>query len=204
MLKILIATALTALVLAGCKFQTCWAGGDWRLCYSKEVALQKEDGKPVIIMAGNAEPHYLVRPQGNISGNQRLIVRYKVEVLSGTPTIKATDCTTKVPGAIAAFFQRSGDDMMANGNMQYYRWWSKQRPKLEVGEHVLTVSLKASDDEWGSVYSKTSAGSAGFFNKAKESIRQIGVTFGGCEGAGHGINVVDGTMKITILDLKVE
>lgn len=194
------------LLLAACKsgggFETCWAN-DWTLCYSKNVRLESKN-PPTFIMSGKAEPHYLLRRQSDISNAKEFIVRYRVEVIEGNPTLRAKDCDTVRPAQISAFFQRAGDNMFAKGNYQYFRWWSRNRPTLVPGEHTLKVSLDAAQNQWGSVYSGSSKDFPDMFEKAKQNVRQIGVTFGGCKGAGHGILVDNGKMKITILEVNVK
>ena len=210
MKKLLIFIALLfPLILVGCKsgssnkFKTCWSSGDWRLCYSKNMKLENKD-PPVFTMQGKAEPHYLVKSVTNFKNATKFIIRYKVEVVSGTPELIAKDCKTVKPGTIAAFFQRAGDDMYAKGSKQYYRWWSKIRPELEPGLHEYEFSLDPKDDQWISVWGKSSATAIDQFNAAKTNVRQFGVTFGGCGGAGHGILVKTGIAKITVESVRVE
>lgn len=209
-MKILATVLLASLLLVGCKddifdngFKTCWSDGDWKLCYSKNVRLDSKD-PPIITMKGSAEPHYLVKAKRNISEATQFIIRYKVEVLEGVPYFRAKDCDTNKPATIAAFFQRKDDDMTAQGLMQFYRWWSRHRPNLEIGEHEMVVSLDPSKNHWISVYGKGSEDFPTQFNNAKKYSKQIGVTFGGCKGAGHGILVQEGKAKITIQEVILE
>jgi hypothetical protein len=205
----ILAIGLLSVGLIGCKdnnnndFKTCWSSGDWKLCYSKNVMLASKN-PPTIMMEGRAEPHYLVKRKENITNFSKFIVRYKAEALEGAPYLKAKDCATNKPGTIAAFFQRAGDDMYAKGEKEYYRWWSRNRPQIELGEHEFVVSLNPADNQWISVLGKGSGDNQTRFNNARKYIKQFGVTFGGCGNAGHGILVQEGKMKITILDVRVE
>lgn len=187
------------------KFQVCWAKDTWRLCYSKHAPLYfTEGGAARIVMEGKTEPHYLVRPRGNMDGDN-LIITYKVEITEGEPFMYAVDTDNdRTPGIVSLFFQRAGDDMYAEGDKQFYRWWSVETGPLTPGIHTLRASLKAEDSQWLSVFGKRSREYASHFNAAKNKVRQLGLTFGGGGGRGHGVKVRGGKANITVVGVWVE
>ena len=188
-------------------FQVCWADDTWRLCYSKNAPLYFTEGKaPVIVMEKKAEPHYLVRPRTQaLDDGKHLKITYKVEIMDGEPFIYAVDAANdRTPGIVSLFFQRRGDDMYAEGDKQFYRWWSVATGPLTPGIHTLTASLDAPESQWLSVFGKRSREYPEQFKDAKNLVRQIGLTFGGGGGRGHGVKVRGGSAKITVVGVWVE
>lgn len=205
-----VVAALIALVALRKKedsaFKVCWASGGWRSCYGKKVKLTTADvGFPVLTMEGAREPHYLVKPHGDITGAKNMVVTLRVDLLDGdNPFFYAKDAKSDtVQATMSAFFQRDGDDMYAKGNKQFYRWWSVDTLNVRAGVQTLIVPLHPEANEWTSVYGKRCKAHTAEFEAAKKECRQIGVTFGGGGGRGHGIRIRDGRAEIKILSCYV-
>ena len=185
----------------------CWAKDGWRSCYGKNVKLDIKDGDGSVLipMHSDTEPHYIVKPHGDISKADWLVLTYRVIPVVGQPVFYAADAKNNTTPAIAsAVFQRKGDDMYAKGNKQYYRWWSVATAPVQGGMHTLRIPLDAGANQWLSVFGGRSADKMAHFDAAKKECRQIGVTFGGGGGRGHGVRVRDGEAIIQIVDVRVE
>lgn len=97
--------------------------------------------------------------------------------------------------AVTLYFQRRGDDWTAKGKMAVYRWYSKLRIPLTVGEHTITVPLEYA--EWGPVVS-TEYNTPEYFAKALQNASRVGFVLGGSVGAGHGVCTQTGSIRFTV------
>jgi hypothetical protein len=108
------------------------------------------------------------------------------------------------------FFEQRGDDLTSETG----RWWYKPgfrltdapddsydaQPFVADGQpHTITIPLTA--DMWTSV---TGHGSAGEFEASLSNVGYVGVTFGGSDFFGHGVEVRQGTVQFQLIDFNVQ
>lgn len=98
---------------------------------------------------------------------------------------------------VGLHFQRKGDDWSAKGEMQSYRWYSRNRPTLKAGEFTLIVPFVP--EAWGDVYGQSS-NVAGFV-EAMRDLDNIAVVFG-ATAAGHGVYATEPS-RFTLLGLEI-
>lgn len=103
------------------------------------------------------------------------------------------------PATFHLFLERRGD----NFRKEYYRWWAGDGGYV-LGSNdnsVLTIEVPLTADKWTSVY--------GHHNNAEfvdtlNNLGWVGITFGGRNYWGHGVNMLEGKAKFTLLDFRVD
>ena len=103
---------------------------------------------------------------------------------SGTPTL-------------ALFIQQPGDNWSAAGPYNYYRWYASGGA-IPAKSGVYTVTLPLTIAHWSAV--EAPAGTQAQLSAAAMNVGTIGVTFGGCGGAGHGVAMKSGSATFTVLN----
>jgi hypothetical protein len=108
------------------------------------------------------------------------------------------------------FFEQRGDHLTSECG----RWWYKpgfritnlsddsfeEQPFVADGQqHMIVIPLTA--DQWTSV---TGKGTAAEFQASLMNVGYIGVTFGGSDFFGEGVDVVQGTVQFQMIDFRVE
>lgn len=107
-----------------------------------------------------------------------------------------------LPPNFRFYFQRSGDNMSAQGDYQYYRWWSNPDcVELKNGSFALNVPMDPS--RWSSIYGVFGDAAGSHFTDAISNCEYVGITFGGGGAFGHGITLTSGTAKLTVTQFDV-
>jgi hypothetical protein len=83
---------------------------------------------------------------------------------------------------LALYMECSDNDWVSDGG----RWWTRTRGKLTSGRHALSVPLIS--DKWVTVQN---AHTPEIFAAAMSKVVRAGFTFGGPDGAGHGVFAVN-------------
>jgi hypothetical protein len=146
------------------------------------------------------EPHYFMHPHGALDASKNLIIKYRIDVLSGVPDFQSTQCTDRSPvgtGKAALFIRKN-----LNNSEHFNRAWAdmKFRPLLVPGE--TTMSMPLSGVGWKFVYD-LATGKPNEWANILANCTDIGITFGGCGHAGHGVYVKGGTARFTVLSVTV-
>jgi hypothetical protein len=133
---------------------------------------------------------------------QSIAITYRIDVLSGTPTVKSTECTSTQIGLGRAAL------MIGNGNdTTYYdrAWWLQTAP-MTTGTHTITAPFGN-----GAGWTFVAGGAAGDpvqnptnWANMLANVKKIGLTFNGCSSLGHGVYVINGSIKITIVSVVVQ
>jgi hypothetical protein len=137
--------------------------------------------------------HYVTTPlSGSLVGRTTVKARFAI---TGTGRLVPTQGPR--PARVRLFLQRRGDTWTADH--EFYRWWSVPSVELVVpGEHELKAALLP--EQWLSVLGKRGDDplAAGQFAAAIADLQAVGQTFGGMF-AGHGVYVVDGASRFTLM-----
>lgn len=98
------------------------------------------------------------------------------------------------PPGIRLWFQRKGDDWSAAIGGGSYRWWSTDWRILadELGA-VRGIQVPLTPDRWTNVRGRTGTQDPGGFAAALQNCGSVGMTFGGGNFAGHGVNLLNGS-----------
>jgi hypothetical protein len=111
--------------------------------------------------------------------------------------------------AFHVFFEQVGDDLTSETG----RWWYKPgfrltdvpddsydaQPFVADGQpHTIAIPLTA--DMWTSV---TGHGTAADFEAALKNVGYVGMTFGGSDFFGHGVEMMQGTVRFELFDYNV-
>ncbi len=137
---------------------------------------------------------------GTRSLSGKLTVAGKIDV-TGTPIVNhilgdTTNTCQPLTGGNFRFFIAKGD-VGASEN----RWFAHQTIDLKAGSFDLTVPLTG--DQWGGVYGKPGNQDAANFNATLAGSTAVGLVFGGGCFAGHGVNIMNGTMRVTVTDYRM-
>ena len=101
------------------------------------------------------------------------------------------------PATMRLFFERKGDDLTGNGDMQSYRWWSASSIDISnTGDYILTETL--TPDRWTDVYGRNGSAVPELFQAALNEVGNVGMTFGGKSFAGHGDAAEGGAVVFTL------
>lgn len=103
------------------------------------------------------------------------------------------------PATFHLFLERRGDDFMH----EYYRWWAGDGGYVlgSKDNSVVTVEVPLTADAWTSVYGHHNSAE---FVETLNNLGWVGMTFGGANYWGHGVNMLAGTATFTLLDFRVE
>lgn len=98
------------------------------------------------------------------------------------------------PPGFRLWFQRKGDDWSATIGGGSYRWWSTDRRNLadELGT-VRAIQVPLTPDRWTNVIGRSGTADPGGFAAALQNCGSVGMTFGGGNFAGHGVNLLSGS-----------
>ena len=127
----------------------------------------------------DAEPHYVTRHHGPLTGKKQIRMRCRIEAKAATIyPAKFPD----MPAQLTLYFQRKGDDWRTDG----WRWWATFATitGLADGEYEIVAPL---DANWTSVMELTAATHPEAFRAALADADRVGFTFGGGDGFGHGV-----------------
>jgi hypothetical protein len=152
-----------------------------------------------------------VRPQQIVLTFQVLESPDAIPVSSEAAASPCRDHNPCTPVAeFHVFFQQRGDDLTSETG----RWWYKAgfrltdtaddsydaQPFVADGQsHTLTIPLTA--EMWTSV---TGHGTAADFEAALMNVGFVGITFGGSDFFGHGVEVEQGTAQFQLISYSVE
>lgn len=100
-------------------------------------------------------------------------------------------------GNVRLFIQRRGDDLGAQGDKQYYRFWAVGAVRqLEAGSYAISATLDPSS--WSSVFGVRGDQAPEQFAATLKDAEFVGVTFGGGSFFGHGCYTHEGSAMFRV------
>jgi hypothetical protein len=171
-------------------------GSEWDILYSQNMPAHPSndpgDGWYFNFPTwGNGEVDYVQRPIANtIKYGATLKVILKSEVTSGAPEYRPNgyNGTTCLAEGRMRVLLRKGTDLTEVNN----RWWSSRiRFRLSPGTQTQLI-IPIDKDNWSNVRGQKNETA---FKNFLSGANKVGVTFGGCGHAGHGVSVANGTAK---------
>lgn len=142
--------------------------------------------------------------------------KYKIPLLTGSVSINANVTTTGdasvifssktekdnssggLPPNVRLFFESDTKNL---ANKPYGRWWANPSSWFLLPNGSVTLSNPLTPDKWSSVLGEmgnASTNAIAGFSDAMANVKQIGVTFGGGNFFGHGVNVSGGDCRFTV------
>jgi uncharacterized protein YndB with AHSA1/START domain len=168
----------------------------------------------------NAGGHlnYVKTPYRTTVRPQQIVLTFRIEESPGAIPVSseadASPCRDRNPCTPVAefhvFFEQQGDDLTSESG----RWWYTSgfrltnvpddsydaQPFMADGQpHTIDIPLSA--EVWTSV---TGRGTAADFEAALKNIGYVGITFGGSDFFGHGVDVEQGTVQFQLINYTVE
>ena len=128
-------------------------------------------------------------------------MQYQITLSAGAaltcdvPNAAAANSASGKP-TLALFIQQPGDNWSAAGPYNYFRWYGAGGA-IPAKSGIYTVTLPLTIAHWSAV--EAPAGTQAQLSGAAMNVGTIGVTFGGCGGAGHGVAMKTGTATFTVL-----
>jgi hypothetical protein len=122
------------------------------------------------------------------------------EVVSNEPQYNgAVDPSDTNPAHFHLFFERKDDESLTN---PAYRWWCGQGG-YQLGSndnHTLTLTCPLTYDHWTDVHGATDPA---LFADALQNVAWVGLTFGGNNFYGHGVNLTAGQAQFVMKNYEV-
>lgn len=145
--------------------------------------------------------NYVMVPYHANKAHTRLTIKYRIRTISGTPVFNSLD---PYPPGLAPncrpMLERSGDTLSAS--QEFYRWWSNPG-SIILAPSIGQLTVLLTPDEWSSVFGKFGTAAPASFDAALKDLMGVGLTFGGGEAFGHGVNVSGGTARFELIDYQL-
>jgi hypothetical protein len=143
--------------------------------------------------------HYVQTPFRASVPATKVSITFRVNSSSDASYNGRVDPACVDPATFHLFLERRGDDL-TNEN---YRWWSAEGGYILGSEDNTAVTLEVplTSDKWTNVYG---AHNEAEFNKTLSALGWVGITFGGRNYWGHGVNMNSGSAQLTLLDYHIE
>ena len=193
----------------------------WHIFYSSGITdgVQAMSGAAwSLTLPNRGHLNYVATPYRTSGRPRQIVFSYRVVESPGAIPISyeptASPCRDHNPCTPVAefhiFFEQRDDDLTSECG----RWWFKPgfritdvpdasytaQPFVADGEpHTQAVPLDYTD--WTSV---TGRGTSDDFEKSLNNVGYVGITFGGSDFFGHGVQVKQGSVKFELIDYRIE
>lgn len=174
----------------------------WNLLYGAATPphpVASEPGWQFDIPAAPGSVHYVEVPfvaTEDLTG-KTLTITFRM--VSNEPLYNANVETGESgPPSFHLFIEHLNDDF----TNQYYRWWclSGGYTLGTADNQTITLSCPLTYTSWSSVYNVVDEAQ---FADTLKNLGNVGVTFGGTGGWGHGVNLLGGSAQFQVLDASI-
>lgn len=142
--------------------------------------------------------HYIVKPWSKAQLGQTFTLRFKLE---GDATFKVQDPADIPPAKVRCYMQRVGDDLSGVGAKEHYRQWGDMILDLKNGDWTFSIPIQPS--HWSGVKGRNMGTLPNEFADVIANLAVIGFSMGGQYFAGHGVGVLTGNAKLTIVSCDI-
>ncbi|MXP43466.1 hypothetical protein [Allopontixanthobacter sediminis] len=148
--------------------------------------------------AANGHVHYVTVPVRSLEGAKRITLTYRIDAKPGTRFLEQENPAG--PATLSLYIQRAGDRWTAR--TPHHRWYSPAGRDLPLspGTHTVSISLT---EPWIAMMGGDASSLPQAFDAALRETSQIGFTFGGASGRGHGV-FATAPARFTVLDYRIE
>lgn len=138
-------------------------------------------------------------PNSTASLPTEVSITFRIDSSSGAVYNGEVDPAAVDPATFHLFLERQGDDF----TQDYYRWWADTGGYVlgSKDNSVVTIEVPLTPDKWSSVYGHHDSAE---FAATLKNLAWVGITFGGDNFWGHGVNMLGGTATFTLIDFRVE
>ncbi len=175
----------------------------WYILYGKNMPdhpLPSSTGAwSITLPATPGSIKYVQTPYFSSSLPTEVSITFQINSSSGAVYNGEVDPAAVDPATFHLFLERHGDDF----RHEYYRWWACSNGYVlgSKDNSVITFEVPLTADKWTSVYGHHN--SAEFANTLK-NLAWVGMTFGGENFLGHGVNMLGGSATFTLVDFRVK
>lgn len=148
--------------------------------------------------AANGHVHYVTVPVQSLEGAKRITLTYRIDAKPGTRFLEQENPAG--PATLSLYFQRAGDRWSAR--TPHHRWYSPAGRDLPLnpGTHTVSISLA---EPWIAMMGGDASSLPQAFDAAIRDTAQVGFTFGGNSGRGHGV-FATAPARFTVLSFRIE
>lgn len=143
--------------------------------------------------------HYVQTPFRSTLTLHRVLITFRVESSANANYNGKVDPAAWDPATFHIFLQRRGDDL----RKEHYRWWASKGVYV-LGSRdntVVTIEVPLDYREWTNVQGHTNETE---FNNTLNDLGWVGLTFGGSNFFGHGVNMNAGQASFVLLDYRID
>ena len=173
----------------------------WYILYSDDMPTHPSlstDGSWSMRLPGDpGSLNYVQTPFSETSPHSKIILTFRVDSSTNVDYNGRVDPDAADPATFHLFLERRDDDF----TNEYYRWWATGYVLGSEDNTVVTIEAPLTASAWTSVYGHHNAAE---FTDTLNHLGWVGFTFGGINRYGHGVNLLSGTAKFTLLDFRVE
>jgi hypothetical protein len=142
--------------------------------------------------------HYVTAPAPSLAGKTRIVMRYRIDSAPGVAFNPATGTEGMPSVGPTLYIQRRGDTWDRDG----WRWWATFHAPMPIAPGTFEMDVPL-DAAWTSVMTMTADNAPAAFRDAKANAGQVGFTFGGGTGYGHGVYAT-GPATFTLTEFRIE
>ena len=147
----------------------------------------------------NGYVSYVQTPFDALPANAQITVTFRIDHSEDATFNGSVDPTAGDPATFHLFLETQNDNFLIYTN----RWWA------ETGGFTLdsangrdvTISVPLNWKNWSDVMGQQDPNC---FANALQNVGWVGMTFGGQNSWGHGVNMISGTATFTLIDFRVE
>lgn len=142
---------------------------------------------------------YLQAPYSASSLPSAVSITFRIDSSPGVIYNGKVDPAAVDPATFHLFLERRGDDF----RHEYYRWWACNDGYVlgSKDNSEVTINVPLTADRWTSVGGHHDSAE---FAETLQNLGWVGMTFGGANFWGHGVNMLGGTATFTLIDFRVD
>lgn len=158
----------------------------------------ESQGFSISFSSKDQQPNYLTIPYHALRSDQCFEVKYLVETTDRIVPVNYPENDTSMLGL---WFQRRGDNWMADAKTETYRWYSPElNMPIVAGEYTIRSCF---NENWTAVLTSSAQDHAAEYAASLADTAEVGITLGGGTGRGHGVYSL-GTTKITFENIEIK
>jgi hypothetical protein len=175
----------------------------WYILYGKGVPDQPSPSTAgawsICLPDAPGSIHYVQTPYTPSSLPTKVSITFRIDSSSNAVYNGEVDPAAVDPATFHLFLERRGD----NFTNEYFRWWAGAGAYVlgSKDNSVVTLEVPLTADNWTSVYGHHNDAE---FADTLNNLGWVGMTFGGRNFWGHGVNMLGGSATFTLLDFRIE